>query len=523
MTSRLAIACLVALLVGNVVEPEGPLPPQAPESFVHQPPPRRAPGEYGSVAYIHLEGMIDRHLAGYLDRALREARNQGVDTVLVHIDTDGGLVDAGRRMMKSALDAATLHNLHTVAFVDFRAISAGAMIAYGHREIHITPTATIGNIGVIFQDAEGGIRYAPEKVETIVRALLQQAHDNNGWNAALLQKMTARNQHLYEYRLPDGRRYYVIGDDVERFEADHSEIDPEDRSQKVLRLGEDRLLTYTGIEALQDGMATAVVNDLDTFYADNLIDPDEVIPLLMTSNERVARSLAMWAPLLAGLALLFIILEFKTPGVGIFAILAAVSGGLFLICQYYGQMVGYIEVILITIGLVLIVIELLTVFSGGLLGLAGGAMAAAGLVLAFMGQEFQFDPGSELFLPALMAAIRRAFLALAIMLIGGLAALWALPNSRLGNRLSVPATIAGTAPGSDGHQDIIGSSATTLTMLRPGGTIRYGDHSMSATAEHGQFIAAGCPVTIIAYRFGEALVRPAEAAITADTQAENNP
>ena len=172
------------------------------------------------VGYAHLSGTIDRLRHRYLDRAIDDARDQGLDTLIVHIDTDGGEVSHAREMFKKVIDQPR-EGLRMIAYVDFRAISAGAMIAYAHEEVYVAQTASIGDIGVIFVNREGKIEYAPEKIETVVRSLLVQAAEQNGWDRALLLKMTARNQKLYRAILGEGETQYVIEDDLPDFLLAH--------------------------------------------------------------------------------------------------------------------------------------------------------------------------------------------------------------------------------------------------------------------------------------------------------------
>jgi membrane-bound ClpP family serine protease len=135
-----------------------------------------------------------------------------------------------RDMLKLLLDK-TGSELHLIAFIDYRAISAGALIAYGHEAIYMAETASIGDIGVIFFKPGGEMEYAPEKIETVVRTLLVHAAEQRGWNRGLLLKMTARNQNLYRITLADGATDFVIEDDLAGFLAQHPDIDKDNPSR----------------------------------------------------------------------------------------------------------------------------------------------------------------------------------------------------------------------------------------------------------------------------------------------------
>ena len=198
------------------------------------------------IAYIKIDGVIDPHKAAYYRRSMDAAVAAKVDAVVVHLTTPGGRADSAEEITKAALAVPDDGPL-TVAFVDRESYSAGSLIAYAHRRVYLTDVATIGNIGVIFQTAEGKIEYGPEKIETVIRTLLRSVAQKNGWNEAKLQKMTARNQELYRFDLAGGP-VWVIEDDLGRFLAAHPEVKSE---QKILILGEDRLLSYTAKEAIE--------------------------------------------------------------------------------------------------------------------------------------------------------------------------------------------------------------------------------------------------------------------------------
>ena len=162
------VACSFVLSVSCTAHAENATPPVT---------------DYGTVGYVEVDDIIDRFQDRYLARVIEQAEAEDIDTLLVRVDTDGGEVHTARIMFKRILDLEAA-GIRTVAFVDFRAISAGALIAYAHEEVYLSETASIGDIGVVFQSPEGEIKYAPEKFETVVRTLLTQAAEQRGWNRA---------------------------------------------------------------------------------------------------------------------------------------------------------------------------------------------------------------------------------------------------------------------------------------------------------------------------------------------------
>ncbi|MFQ5575171.1 MAG: hypothetical protein ACE5E0_06065, partial [Terriglobia bacterium] len=92
-------------------------------------------------AYLILaEGPIDRRLARRVRQGLEKAATVGAQAAIVEIDTFGGELSAAVEIRDALLDV----RLRTIAFVNKRAISAGALIALATHDIVMVPGATIG-------------------------------------------------------------------------------------------------------------------------------------------------------------------------------------------------------------------------------------------------------------------------------------------------------------------------------------------------------------------------------------------
>ena len=489
------IACSFVLAGVCTAHADGPTPPAS---------------DYGTVGYVEVDDIIDRFQDRYLARVIEQAEAKDIDTLLVRIDTDGGEVHNARIMFKRILDLEAA-GIRTVAFVDFRAISAGALIAYAHEEVYLSETASIGDIGVVFQSPEGEIKYAPEKFETVVRTLLTQAAEQRGWNRGMLLKMTAHKQTLYRVTLPDGSAEFVIEDDLPEFLARHPEVDRDDPGQVIVYRGPDRLLTLTGLEAVKFGMASGNVADLDAMHERLGVSASDIVDLSPRGGERIAWALSRFAPVLAGLAVLFLLLELKTPGVGLWIGLAGLLGAGFLLAQYSLDLMENFELVLIVIGLGLVVADVLTMVAGGVLAAAGAAMAFTGLVLSFLPNELTFDSDDPVFLDALKEAAFGGTISLGIVAVGVLLAVRYLPRTALhlgiAARGEVTATSAGEVEGRTGA--LLGMHGEAIEALHPSGTVRIGSESIRARVEHGAYISAGSAVEVVSVEFGEVVVRSA--------------
>jgi membrane-bound serine protease (ClpP class) len=509
--ATLRLLCCALLLAGGPALAAADAPaggaPAAGAPGADAPAGARANGHPGSrCACIPIEGMIDRGKAVFLRRALAEAISQKVDTVVIHLTTNGGELGAALDIADALLSVPG-DGPRLVAYVDVKAWSAGAMIAYSTQAIYLTDRAEIGDIGVITMGADGKIEYLPEKINTAVRAHLRGLAQKRGWNEAKLVKMTALDQDLYRFELKHGA-VFVIEDDLPGFLADHPTLSSKD---KVLISGHDRLISYTGLEAVREGMATALVADLQEVY--RLLDAkaDAVIELAPTRVEEISWLLSGWAPLMAAGAVLFLVLEFKAP-MGLWAVLAALCGVAFFVCQYYQDLANYIDVVMVVIGIACVVVELFVMHTGGLLAVAGLALGMTGLVLSFMPTTEQFHPNSPTWNRDLVSALGDSTLSFIAAAGGVVMVVMYLPRMRLFRRLAVSAEITATSesPGgepAEASAALVGRRGHARTELRPSGFVELGDQDLSATTEHGEFIPLGATVEVVEVRFGETIVR----------------
>lgn len=510
LRSLLLVCCLAFTATIGAAEPAttppAPATPPTATPSTDTPAPEAGPAAK-RIAYVKIEGVIDPHKVAYYRRSMDAAIAAKVDAVVVHLTTPGGRVDSAIEITQKALGMPEDGPL-TVAFVDRESYSAGSLIAYAHRRVYVTEVATIGNIGVILQTADGKIEYGPEKIETVIRTMLRSVAQKNGWSEAKLMKMTARNQDLYRFDLPDGP-HWVIEDDLGRFLAAHPEVKTE---QKVLILGEDRLLSYTAKEAVEEKMANGLVQDLPGLYRELGGDPASILDLAPSSTEELSWQLSGYAPMLAALAVLFIIFELRAPGIGIWATLGGICGLLFFVCQFYLELASYPEVILVMLGLVAIGLELFLIPTGGMLALGGVGVAMLGLVLAFMPDASQFAPSTPGWGGYLMSALTSSIFAMLVAGAGIVALLMAMPRLAVVTKMASTAEITATAS-SDSATAVtnlagVGSRAVARSDLAPNGYIVLAGREISAEAQHGEFIKAGTQVEIVGMRFGEAIVRP---------------
>ena len=262
-------------------------------------------------------------------------------------------------------------------------------------------------------------------------------------------------------------------------------------------------------------MASGNVADLDAMHERLGVSENDVVDLSPKGAERAAWALSRFAPALAGLAVLFLLFELKTPGVGLWVGLAALLGAGFLLAQYSLDLIENFELLLIVIGIGLVVAEMFTMAGGGLLAALGAATGFTGLVLAFLPNELTFDFDDPVFVDALGDAALGGAMAVGIVAAGTVLAIRYLPRStalhrRIAMEGAVTATSAGEIEARAGA--LVGKRGEAAEALHPSGTVRIGEESIRARAEHGAYVAAGAAVEVVSVEFGEVVVRAAAGA-----------
>jgi membrane-bound ClpP family serine protease len=136
----IAVGVGAVALLPLVVAEAGALPTvsqQSPEPGL-EPKPESLPLQ---TAYlILLKGEVNGRLMSRVFKGLERATAVGAQVVIIEIDTFGGELDAAVQIRDALLDLP----LQTIAFINKRAISAGALVALATHEIVMAPGATIG-------------------------------------------------------------------------------------------------------------------------------------------------------------------------------------------------------------------------------------------------------------------------------------------------------------------------------------------------------------------------------------------
>jgi membrane-bound serine protease (ClpP class) len=401
-----------------------------------------------NVVYVApIEGIIDLGLAPFVQRVLKEANDAGAAAVILEINTFGGRLDAAVLIRDALLNA----RVRTVAFVNRRAISAGALIALAAEKIVMADGGTIGAATPV-QIGQPGSPAQPveEKTVSFVRKEFRATAESRNRPPLIAEAM--------------------VDTDVEK----------------------GKLLTLTTEEALQHKVAD--------FRADTL---EGVLERLGLAGVEVRRPSPNWAEnvvrflthpvvssLLITIGMLGIILEIFTPGFGVPGALGIISLALFFWGHWLVQLAGWEELLLVGSGLVLLVLEVFVIPGFGVAGILGIGALIAGLSLSFIGAGATWE--------FILKAVGRVVFSLLLTLGASLALLRFLPRLPFGRRLiletGLPARQGYTAaPESDSHW--LGKSGTALSPLRPAGIAEIENQRVDVVSD-GKFIDSGAPIVV---------------------------
>jgi membrane-bound serine protease (ClpP class) len=406
------------------------------------------------VYVVPIDGVIDLGLAPYVQRVLDEATAAGAAAVVLEINTFGGRVDAAVQIRDALLDS----RVRTVAFVNKRAISAGALISLAAENIVMAGGGTIGAATPV-QAGQPGAAAQPvgEKTVSYVRKEFRATAESRKRPLLLAEAM----------------------------------VDADVAIRGVIEKG--KLLTLTTEEALKHKVADMRADTLESALEQLGLGGAELRRASPNWAENVVRSLThpVVGSLLVTIAMLGIIVELRTPGFGIPGGLGISSLALFLWGHWLVQLAGWEELMLALAGIALLLLELLVIPGFGIAGVLGILALLAGLVLSLVG------PGdTPQFI--MMAAVRVVF-ALLFALVASLVLLRYMPRLPFGQRIVLRTGLdaaSGYASAPESDQRWLGRKGRAWSTLRPAGIAEIDGERVDVVSD-GELIDTGQPIRVI--------------------------
>jgi membrane-bound serine protease (ClpP class) len=310
--------------------------------------PRLAGQPSRPVVYaISIEGTIDLGLAPFLARTIREAKEAGAAAVLLDINTFGGRVDAAVAMRDTLLNSP----VRTIAFVNQRAISAGALIALACDTLIMTPGGTIGAAAPVTGGGAGQTQPADEKSVSYVRKEFRATAETRKRPPEIAEAM----------------------------------VDADVEIAGLIAKG--KLLTLTTSEALKYKVAELTADTVEGALEAAGVPGAEVRRASQSWAETLVRFLThpVVSSLLMTIGLLGLLVEIRTPGFAAPGTIGLLALGLFFWGHWIVQLAGWEELLLVSIGAALIALEVFVIPGFSVAGIGGIVVVVAGLGMTLGG------------------------------------------------------------------------------------------------------------------------------------------
>lgn len=403
------------------------------------------------VYHVPIEETVEKGLSAFLERALTTAEAADADLVVFEVNTPGGAVDAAGEIAKLLSDSP----IKTVAYVNNRALSAGAYISLSADEIYMVPSATMGSAAVI--DSTGNA--AGKKAQSYWLAAMKTAAEQNGRDPIYAQAMADVDIDLPEYGAEKGK-----------------------------------LLTFTAEQAKKAGYSEGTVSGKAELYSILGVEDADIRSIEESFPEKLARFLTnpIVVPILLTIAGIGIVMELFSPGFGIPGVIGITS----LVLFFYGHLVagitGYESLAMFIIGVILVLIEFF--IPGGIIGLLGFTAIVGSLFLA------TGDPVHMTI--SLLIAVTVSILVFIL-----LVKVFGKQMKFFRKMILTDATKTEQGYVSNPNRlDLLGVEGKALTDLRPSGTALVKEERVDVVTE-GSFISKGSSIFIVKVEGSRVVVR----------------
>lgn len=404
------------------------------------------------IVYVApIEGVIDLGLAPFVQRVLDQATRAGAAAVILEVNTFGGRVDAAVLIRDALLNS----KMRTVAFVNKRAISAGALISLATGQLVMAEGGTIGAATPVQMGQPGaGAQPVAEKTVSYMRKEFRATAESRKRPPLLAEAM----------------------------------VDADVEIPGVI--GKGKLLTLTTEEALKYKLADFRADTLESALQQLGLGGAEIRRASPNWAENLVRFLThpVLSSLLITVGMVGILVALRTGDFGVAGALGIASLALFFWGQWLVQLAGWEELLIVGAGVALLAVEIFMIPGFGIAGGLGIAAILAGLTFSLIGGGATSE--------AVLLATGRVVFSLLAALILSLVLLRFLPRLPFGGRLILETGLGsghqhGSAPDSD--QRWLGKTGRAASPLRPSGIAeidgaRVDVVSVGPLIDAGQFI-----------------------------------
>ncbi len=424
----------------------------------------------GDVVVVPLHGEISQSLVLFLRRALKTAESEGASAIILDMNTYGGRLDSAEEIT-SVLNHATIP---TYTFINTNAGSAGALVALATKHIYMAPVSAIGAAAPVLSTGEDLPPTERDKTISYWSALIRGSANRNGHNPDLGEAFMNKEKEV------------KIGERMVHPKGTLLSLNAQEAAEQV-----------NGKPLLADGVADSIA---ELMRKANL--KGEAVVFHPSGFEQLAFWITALAPLLLLGGIIGAYIEFKIPGFGLAGIISAICFTLFFLGHYLAGLAGWETVALFVIGILFVLVEIFFfAHSTIVFGVVGIFLMLASLLWAMIDHY-----PSQTFFPTrgmLVVPLRNLSLALAGAIVAIFLLARYLPKTSLYRKFALmtanpsgPSLTGAPREFANALAISPGMVGTSLTILRPSGKARFGDHVVDVVTE-GEFIQPETSLTVI--------------------------
>ena len=461
-----------------------------------------------------LRGPVDGGMKESMGRIIAEAiRNKG-NVFFLQLECHGGDPQAARELAEKLIEFQQNDDgIRIIGFVPDGAPDTAAIIALGCSEIVMSKRKDASQNGDGPLEAElgdfdtnTGKLMMKENQEFWVTSLRELA-ERQGYPPLLIEGMLKKDGEILRVHKKSDRRVRRLMTDAEFQQDKDKGIAAEWVVEKSVK-GKGQLLKLSATQAEELGLVrfTTDTREPNELYAKYGLDSSKVRDATPAWLDRFANFLKnpMVTVLLVVIGFTGLILELKVPGTTVPGIVAALCFILVFWAhtQFSGQ-VAVLAALLFIMGLILILMEVFVFPGFGVPGIVGVVLMLGALGLATVGTTDGGFPTTAVewtrlggkmgqYLFGMMGAVALSFTIARY-----------LPNIPYANRMMlVPPgdkptdeTDINILPGAAQAASLLGAVGISMTVLRPAGTVRFGDEFVDVVTD-GSYIPAGTRVQV---------------------------
>jgi membrane-bound serine protease (ClpP class) len=315
----------------------------------------------GDIVRLRLNGVVDPFVADHIQREIADAQAAGAAAVLIDIDTPGGLLSSTREITQAIL-GADVPVITYVAPAGARAASAGAFVLLAGNVAAMAPGTNVGASTPV--GLSGAV--ASEKAQADAAASIVSIAETRGRNAGVAETFVTEARSISAEQ--------ALSDDVIDLvsPSDEALLQQVDGRAVTLASGRSVTLATAGAPIVDIEMSPAIA------FLHSLFDPDLafiffwlglallvlelIVPghifsgtigtilLVLSIVSFGLLPVRLFGVLLLVSAVVFLVLELKAPGLGVWSVLgiaALVVGGLVLYDPAGGVRVSPVVIIVV--------------------------------------------------------------------------------------------------------------------------------------------------------------------------------